>query len=162
MFGMSKIVGFFVLPSNLLFALALIGILLMATRFRRLGQWMTIVAVLLLVIFGLSPVGNLLIYPLEERFPQWKRSGPAPDGIIILGGAISPDISQERGQPALNEAAERITAVAKIARDYPNARIAFTGGSGALFQGPSEAHFVAELFESFGICLLYTSPSPRD
>ena len=38
MFGLSKLLGFFALPSNLLFALALLGILLMVTRFRRLGQ----------------------------------------------------------------------------------------------------------------------------
>ena len=31
MFGLSKVLGFFALPSNLLFALALAGILLMAT-----------------------------------------------------------------------------------------------------------------------------------
>jgi uncharacterized SAM-binding protein YcdF (DUF218 family) len=151
MFGLSKILGFFALPSNLLFALALLGILLMATRLRRFGQGLTIGAILGLVVFGFSPAGNLLIYPLEQRFPQWKAGGPAPDGIVVLGGAVSPDVSHDRGQPALNEAAERMTAVAKLARDYPKARIAFTGGSGRLFSGTSEAHFVAELFESFGI-----------
>lgn len=151
MFGLSKILGFFALPSNLLFAIALLGILLMATRLRRFGQGLTIGAVLGLVVFGFSPAGNLLIYPLEQRFPQWKAGGPTPDGIVVLGGAVSPDVSHDRGQPALNEAAERMTAVAKLARDYPKARIAFTGGSGRLFAGASEAHFVADLFESFGI-----------
>jgi uncharacterized SAM-binding protein YcdF (DUF218 family) len=151
MFGLSKVLGFFALPSNLLFSLALAGILLMATRFRRFGQGLTIGAVMGLVVFGISPAGNLLIYPLEERFPQWKAGGVAPDGIVVLGGAISPDVSSDRGQPALNEAAERMTAVAKLARDYPKARIAFTGGRGRLFDGASEAHFVADLFESFGI-----------
>jgi len=151
MFGLSKLLGFFALPSNLLFALALLGILLMVTRFRRLGQGLAVGAVLGLVVLGISPVGNILIFPLEQRFPQWKPEGPAPDGIVVLGGAVSPDVSHERGQPALNEAAERMTAVAKLARDYPKARIAFTGGRGRLFDGASEAHFVADLFESFGI-----------
>lgn len=151
MFGLSKVLGFFALPSNLLFSLALLGILLMATRFRRFGQGLTVGAVLGLVIFGFSPAGNLLIYPLEQRFPQWTARGTAPDGIVVLGGAVSPDVSHERGQPALNEAAERMTAVAKLARDYPKARIAFTGGSGRLFPSASEAHFVSDLFESFGI-----------
>ena len=96
MFGLSKILGFFALPSNLLFTLALVGILLMATRFRRFGQGLTVGAVLLAVVFGLSPAGNMLIYPLEERFPQWKAGGVAPDGIVVLGGAISPDVSSRR------------------------------------------------------------------
>lgn len=151
MFSLSKILGFFALPSNLLFALACGGVLLMATRWRRLGQGLAVGAVLGLAAFGFSPAGNLLIHPLEQRFPAGQSGGAAPDGIVVLGGAVSPDVSERRGQPALNEAAERMTAVAKLARDYPHAKIVFTGGSNSLFSGASEAHFVADLFESFGI-----------
>ena len=56
----------------------------------------------------------------------------APDGIVVLGGAISPDVSAARDAVALNEAAERITAAAELARRYPNARIVFSGGSDAV------------------------------
>ena len=150
-FGLSKILGFFALPSNLLFMLALAGILLMLTRFRRLGQGLTIGSVLLLAIVGITPVGNALMLPLEERFPKWDVSRGAPHGIVVLGGAISPDVSAARGEPALNEAAERMTAVARLAREFPQARIVFTGGSGRLFGGASEADHAAGLFESFGI-----------
>jgi len=151
MFGLSKVLGFFALPSNLLIVLALAGILLMRTRFRGFGQGLLIGAVLLLAVVGLAPVGNALMLPLEERFPKWDPKGGSPDGIVVLGGAVSPDVSDARKDIALNEAAERMTAVAKLARDHPSARIVFTGGSGRLFGGPSEADFVTSLFESFGI-----------
>lgn len=151
MFGLSKVLGFFALPSNLLIALALAGILLMRTRFRRFGQGLVIGAVLLLAVVGIAPVGNALMLPLEERFPKWEARGAVPHGIVVLGGAVSPDVSHARKEIALNEAAERMTAVAKLARDYPAARIVFTGGSGRLFGGASEADFVAGLFDSFGI-----------
>jgi uncharacterized SAM-binding protein YcdF (DUF218 family) len=151
MFGLSKVLGFFVLPSNLLIAAALVGILLMRTRWRRLGQALVIAAILLLVMIGIVPVGNVLMLPLEERFPKWDGRGPSPHGIVVLGGAISPDVSGARGDTALNEAAERMTTVAKLAREHPKARIVFTGGSGRLFEGASEADFVPSLFESFGI-----------
>lgn len=151
MFGPSKVLGFFVLPSNALIILALVGIWLMLTRFRRLGLGITIGAVLLLAVVGLAPVGNALMLPLEERFPKWDPRGAPPHGIVVLGGAISPDVSAARKDLALNEAAERMTAVAKLARDYPDAQIVFSGGSGRLFGGASEADFVAALFESFGI-----------
>jgi uncharacterized SAM-binding protein YcdF (DUF218 family) len=53
---------------------------------------------------------------------------------------------------ALNEAAERLTAVADLARRYPQARIIFSGGSAAvIFDEPPEAQFALRLFESFGI-----------
>ncbi len=41
--------------------------------------------------------------------------------------------------------------VAKLAREHPDAKIVFTGGSGRFFGGASEADFVARLFESFGV-----------
>lgn len=151
MFGLSKLLGFFLLPSNLLMLLALIGILLMGTRYKRLGQILTIGAVLLLTIIGIGPVGNALMVPLEDRFPKWDPRSGSPQGIIVLGGAVSPDVSAVRGEIALNEAAERMTAVAKLAREHPDAKIVFTGGSGRLFAGASEADFVANLFESFGV-----------
>ena len=150
-FGLSKVLGFFALPSNLLFTLALAGLLLMRTRFRRVGQGLAIGAVILLAIVGIGPVGNALMLSLEERFPKWDASRGAPDGIVVLGGAISPDVSAIRGEPALNEAAERMTAIAGLARQYPQARIVFTGGSGRLFGGASEADVALGLFESFGI-----------
>jgi uncharacterized SAM-binding protein YcdF (DUF218 family) len=132
-------------------ALALAGILLMNTRFRRFGQGLVIGAVLLLVVVGIAPVGNALMLPLEERFPKWDPKRGSPHGIVVLGGAVSPDVSAARNDIALNEAAERMTAVAKLARDHPSARIVFTGGSGRLFGGATEADFATDLFESFGI-----------
>lgn len=151
MFGLSKVLGFFALPSNLLIALALIGILLMRTRFRRFGQGLAIGAVLLLAVIGIAPVGNALMLPLEQRFPKWDPMGGEPHGIVVLGGAVSPDVSAARNEIALNEAAERMTAVAKLARQYPSARIVFSGGSGRLFGGASEADYAIGLLESFGI-----------
>ncbi len=151
MFALSKILGFFALPSNLLIVIALTGVLLMQTRVRTLGLGLLVGAVLLLALIGLSPVGNALMLPLEERFPKWTGKGATPDGIVVLGGAVSPDVSAARKETALNEAAERMTAIAELARAYPKAPIVFTGGSGRLFGGASEADFVTGLFASFGI-----------
>ena len=73
-------------------------------------------------------------------------------GIISLGGAFDTVVSPARGEVALNEAAERLTAIAELARRFPDARIAFSGGSGRLiYGGATEAELAARLFESFGI-----------
>src|SRR6266481_4082216 len=115
-FVLAKIIGFFALPSNILMSLGLIGIMLMATRFARAGRRLVVAALALIAIAGLSPLGNALILPLEERFPPWDASRGAPDGIVVLGGAITLDVSAARGAVALNEAAERITVAAELAR----------------------------------------------
>ena len=151
LFPSSKILGFLTLPSNLLFLLALAGILLMRTRFARTGRKLLVLAVLLLAVMGISPIGDALMLPLEQRFPKWDASRPAPEGIVVLGGVISPEVSAARGEVALNEAAERVTAIADLARRFPAAKIVFSGGSARLFGGPNEADLVVGLFESFGI-----------
>ena len=151
-FVLAKIFGFFALPSNILLSLGLIGIVLMATRFARAGRRLAVTALILIAVAGLSPFGNALILPLEERFPPWDPSRGAPTGIIMLGGALDTVVSQSRDEVALNEAAERMTAVAELARRYPDARIVFSGGSGRLiYDGVTEASLAARLFDSFGI-----------
>ncbi len=151
-FTLSKILGFFAAPSNLAVSIGIFGLLLLTTRFARTGRWLAFASLVALAILGLSPVGNALIIPLEQRFPPWTAVRGAPDGIIVLGGAISPDISAAREEVALNEAAERVTVVSDLARLYPRSRILFTGGSAALlWSDGTEAEFALRLFERFGI-----------
>jgi uncharacterized SAM-binding protein YcdF (DUF218 family) len=151
-FVLAKILGFFAAPSNILISLGLLGVLLMATRWRRAGRRLAVFSIVLLAIAGLSPLGNAIILPLEERFPPWDASRGAPTGIICLGGALDTVVSPVRGEVALNEAAERMTSIAELARRFPNARIVFTGGSGRLvYDGATEAELAARLFASFGI-----------
>lgn len=151
-FIVAKLLGFFELASNLLISIGLVGIVLLCTRFTRLASWLIVTSLVLIAIAGLSPLGNALILPLEQRFPPWDPSRGPPDGIIVLGGAINPQISAARGAAALNEAAERITATVTLARRYPNARIIFSGGNNALlFDGGVEAVIAVNEFEALGI-----------
>ncbi len=151
-FVLSKSVGFFALPSNLLISIGIVGLLLLCTRFRRLASWLVVTSIVLLVIVGLSPLGNILILPLEQRFPPWDPSRGPPAGIVVLGGAIIPDVSAARGKVALDEAAERITAAAELAHRYPNARIIYTGGSSALMSDRiPEAPFAVRELEALGV-----------
>jgi uncharacterized SAM-binding protein YcdF (DUF218 family) len=151
-FPLTKTLGFFALPSNLLITLGLLGAVMLMTRYARLGRRLLVVSVLLIGVVGLSPLGNLLILPLEQRFPPWDAARGSPDGIVVLGGSIDPELSLTRGDVSLNESAERLTAVAELARRYPQARIVFSGGNGGLIiREGSEAEFALNLFHSFGI-----------
>jgi len=151
-FSLSKILGFFAYPSNVLIAIGLLGLVLLLTRFTRLASWLIVTSLVLIAVAGLSPLGNALILPLEQRFPPWDASRGPPDGIVLLGGMISPDVSAARGAVALNEAAERITVTAELARRYPNARIVLTGGRNALiFDEGIEAVFAVRQLEALGV-----------
>src|SRR5436190_19960082 len=151
-FTLSKILGFFANLSDLIVSIGLVGFVLLATRWSRTGRWMIGVGFVALAILGLSPIGNGLMVLLEQRFPRWDVSRGPPDGIVVLGGAISPDVSAARDEVALNEAAERLTVVAELARRYPEARILLSGGSGALiYEKSAEAPFAMRLLQGLGI-----------
>jgi uncharacterized SAM-binding protein YcdF (DUF218 family) len=151
-FILSKIVGFFALPSDVAATLAALGVILLFTRFRRAGRRLATLGVVLLLVAGLTPLGNALMLPLEDRFPPWDASRGAPVGIIVLGGAVGPELSAARHTPDLNESAERITATAALARQYPQARIVYSGGNARLvLTGGIEADYAIDLLESLGV-----------
>ena len=114
-FVLSKTLGYLLLPTNFLIGMGLLGSILMMTRFASLGRKLVMAALLLLVICGLSPLGNLLLYPLESRFPPWDASRGAPDGIIVLGGSIEPDLSAAHDTAVVRGAPDRIIAAAALA-----------------------------------------------
>jgi uncharacterized SAM-binding protein YcdF (DUF218 family) len=141
-FVLSKSLGFFATPSNLIILIGIVGLVLLPTRFARAGRWLGFVSLIILAILGLSPIGNALITPLEDRFPPWDAARGAPDGVIVLGGTID----------AWGPRNERLLVVPELLQRYPNARVLFSGGSGALIDdGDPEAKFAARLLSSFGI-----------
>jgi uncharacterized SAM-binding protein YcdF (DUF218 family) len=151
-FVLSKTIGFFAVPSNLFISIGIAGLILLCTRFTRLASWLVVTSLVLVAVVGLSPLGNVLLLSLEQRFPRWDASHGPPDGIVVLGGAIWPEVSEARGVVKLDDAAERITATVELARRYPNARIVYTGGSAALVSDHiPEAPFAVRELEALGV-----------
>jgi uncharacterized SAM-binding protein YcdF (DUF218 family) len=151
-FFLSKTIGKMLLPTNFLIGIGVIGALLLATRWASLGRRLMVFSLLMLAVCGFSPLGSWLLYPLESRFPPWDAARGAPDGIIILGGSIDPDLSIAHGGAVVRSDADRIIAAAALARQYPNARILFTGGSANLMSNDArEADYAGALFESLGV-----------
>jgi uncharacterized SAM-binding protein YcdF (DUF218 family) len=151
-FVLSKTLGAMLLPTNFLILLGILGVLLLATRFAPLGRKLLIASMLMLAICGFLPLGYLLLYPLEHRFPPWDAAGGAPDGIVVLGGPIDADLSVAHDTPVISSAPDRIVAAAELARKYPNARIVFTGGSANLISNDAkEADYAVKIFEELGI-----------
>jgi uncharacterized SAM-binding protein YcdF (DUF218 family) len=148
----SKVLGFFLIPSNFIALLCACGALLALTRWRRLAATMLASGITLLLVAGYSPLGTALLLPLTERFPAWQDDGRAADGIIVLGGAINSDVSAARNALETDASAERIVVMLQLARRYPAARIVYSGGSSNLLApGRAEAPFAAALLAEFGV-----------
>jgi uncharacterized SAM-binding protein YcdF (DUF218 family) len=123
------------------------------TRWTKLGRGLLVASALLFAVFGFTPAGSLLMYPLESRFPPWDASRGAPDGIVVLGGGIDADPSAAHGEAAFSNSAGRIISAAMLAHRFPNARVLYSGGSANLLSDTSarEADFAAKVFEGLGI-----------
>jgi uncharacterized SAM-binding protein YcdF (DUF218 family) len=151
-FVLSKTASLLLVPSNLLLIIGLAGLALLLTRWRRLGRRLALTSLTLFLALGLLPVGAALNHIIENRFPVWDPSRGTPDGIVVLGGAIDPALSRVRGQIVLGGAAERVTIIAELARDYPKARIVFSGGDASLLANqPNEADYLYPLLDTFGV-----------
>lgn len=150
-FVLSKVLGFFATPSNAVASICIVGVVLyIAGRQQRGLRWLT-TGVAMLLLPGFSPIGNLLLLPLSERFPAWKDDGGKPAGIIVLGGAVDGTISEARGAVEINSAAERMTEAVALARRFPEAKIVFTGGSGSMLPNAiAEAPYAERLFNDLG------------
>jgi uncharacterized SAM-binding protein YcdF (DUF218 family) len=151
-FVLSKTVALLLVPSNLLLLVGLAGLALLVTRRQRLGKALALTSLVLFLVIGFLPVGYTLNYILENRFPVWNPARGAPDGIVVLGGVIEVGMAKTRGQVGLSDAAERVTVIAKLARDYPNARIVYSSGDASLLgTGPAEADYLYPLLDTFGV-----------
>jgi uncharacterized SAM-binding protein YcdF (DUF218 family) len=127
----SKIVWFFLTPSNALVTLTLAGLWLMRKKRAVLGGRLAASGAVGLLVAGLSPLANAIIWPLEERFSAFDDSDYTykVDGIIVLGGTLDSEVTLARDQLALNETGERIIALGTLARRYPEARVIYSGGA---------------------------------
>ena len=151
-FYISKVLWFCLQPSGLLLIMLVAGAALLRTRYQRAGQRLVILSAALLFIGGLLPLSAWLILPLEERFPRADLSGQDITGIIVLGGVEDSRVSTARNVHAINEAAERITEIAALAKRYPEAKIVFTGGSVEILSTPTTGAAAAKLIlNDFGI-----------
>jgi uncharacterized SAM-binding protein YcdF (DUF218 family) len=151
-FILSKTVGLLLLPSNLLIIAAVIGVALLVTRWRRAGVRTIVASVVVLAFVGLLPVGSMLMHGLESRFPPWDTGRGPPHGIVVLGNAISPRLSQSFGMPVFSASSSRVLAMAALAHAYPAARIVYAGGDPSLAgTGAREADFVHPVLDGLRI-----------
>ncbi|GAB4230950.1 MAG: YdcF family protein [Kiloniellaceae bacterium] len=154
-FFLSKIAWFLLKPLN-----SLLFCLLAWLTSRRLG-WRGLARFfgLLLVIYGglilLTPLPEMALRSLENRFPVPQVEADDIAGIIVLGGATdSGTVAKSRDQVQLNSNAERLTTVVALHRRMPEKDIVVSGFSGRLVpRGWNEAEITRRFFAELGVDL---------
>ena len=147
-FIVSKLVGALLRPDTWI-VIALAGIVLaLIFQRRRMALWISSISLALLIALSALPLGDLLLQPIERRYPA-NPNLDAVDGIIVLGGGENARASAFWSQVQLNEGAERYTAALALARRFPEAQVLFTGGSGALRNAAGATTSEAAIAERF-------------
>jgi uncharacterized SAM-binding protein YcdF (DUF218 family) len=146
MFVLAKLFELCADPSFWVPVLLVVGAALLWTRWCRLGRILLAATAVFVAVISIVPVGMLLNEVLEDRFPTVRELPAHVDGIIVLGGAVDQVATRFRGQPQLNDAAERMTAFVALARRHPEARLVFTGGSGSIYHPEIKETLVARRF----------------
>lgn len=154
MFVLSKLLAFVTQPLSWV-ALVLLAGVLMLRRWPRMGHRLCTLALLTLLVQGWMGPPTALLHHLESRYPARDTLPDAERyaGVVVLGGALElPDLWEAHGQPALNGAAERMTAPLELLQRHAHLQLLFTGGHGQLLgQGLSEAQRAAWFYRTMGV-----------
>lgn len=150
-FYISKLIWLLVSPDSLLLILIILSLVLLYIGKIKQAKTLLTTISLLLILIALLPVGEWLLYPLESRFQTNPNLPEKVDGIIVLSGAEDAELSHIWKQVELGAAAERDLAFLTLTRQYPNAKLIFTGGSGSLTKQEYKGADVAKsLFKQLG------------
>lgn len=148
----SKVIWALISPDSLIVILGVSAWIAGILKWQRVSRSLLASCALLLALIGFFPIGEWLIAPLENRFTTNAALPSEVDGIVVLGGAISPRMSNIWQQPEVGGAADRLTNFLYLARLYPNAQLVFTGGSGAVTEQEfKEAEMAQILFDQLGL-----------
>jgi uncharacterized SAM-binding protein YcdF (DUF218 family) len=125
-YSISKAIWLLVAPTNALILITAAASLWAALGLSKWAAWLATAGACALLIGAFTPVSYWLSLPLENRFPQWQAgSQPNVHGIIVLGGEVG----------------ERITVLAELTRDFPQARL--------VYSGPGEDRAADDLLKKF-------------
>jgi len=153
MFVVAKLLAFLTQPLAWVAVLLALGLLL-RQRWPRAGSAVLGSALAVLLLQGWEPLPDALLRRLEAQHPAPAQIDlPRYAGVIVLGGALeSSYVWEGHAQPALNDAAERMTAALPLLQRQPQLKLLFTGGSGELLtQGLSEAERARRFYADMGV-----------
>ena len=129
-FILSKLFWVFASPGNCLALLLVVGAFLGVSHVeaqQKIGRRICFVVALAFFFIGVFPVGAWFLVPLENQYPLQKPEHVA--GIILLGGDERPRDSVMPDRLVFLDSGRRYIAFAALARQYPAAKLLFSGGS---------------------------------
>ncbi len=148
----SKIFWRLASPDIFLLLVLLVGVCLLYLGREKLGRRLVAITTTIIILFSMFPISSMLLIPLENRFPIPEPLPEDINGVIVLGGAENPKLTQMRGQASLVGSAVRLTTFVSLARRFSDVKLVYAGGQGAIGAQEYKAAFTAKFFiEQMGL-----------
>lgn len=103
------------------------------------------------VVTMVLPTGNLLLEPLEQRFPAVPRGRLAATNIVVLAGGEKLQAAYRSGQPQYGEHNERVTEGAAMAIANPGSHLWAVGGVRRPENGPYDVDWNIRTWRALGV-----------
>ena len=151
-FSLSKILWLLLSPLNLIIFGFLISFIFKIIKVKFLKIFFFYFSFIIFIISTFLPTGSYLNYLLEKNYHYSNSYPDSIDGILILGGATNPFLTNEYGMVSLNASAEILYEFFNLINKYPDSKVVFSGGSGSLeFPNLGHSDSVKILFKNIGI-----------
>lgn len=146
-----KFFGWLINIDKILMFVFIASIVLLFTRWWRIGRGGVFSAVLILFSVAILPTGNKLVSYLENRIDVPSSLPADAKGIILLGGSFNLHLTAKLDKPSYNMAAGRIIDFVMVAAKYPNLPLVFTGAGNVPDPKANEAANMKKLLPGFNI-----------
>lgn len=145
-FYASKVLWEALKPDNVIAILLVLVLIVKSSNWVDWKNYLKFSLAASLLIITIFPVGNWLTLPLEQRFGILAALPGKVDGIVVLSGGMNAKATALLDQVQVNEQADRDFAFIKLARQYPEARLVYSGGSSSLVHQQHKGADVASRF----------------
>ena len=148
-FWLSKIIWAVFSPAHFIVILFILSFFLSQTN--GLKSFIRGLTAVFFVVALLFPIGDWALLPLEQCNSD-QGMPMRVDGVFILGGGVNTRLSDQRHAIAFNDSSERIFALLKLLKQYPNAQFIYSGGSSSLKQNSiGEAEYVKQFLDDMAV-----------
>ncbi|WP_193142624.1 YdcF family protein [Meridianimarinicoccus sp. MJW13] len=150
-FPLSKLFWMAARPESWLLGLMLLALAGLLLHRRPLAVTALSLAIAAFLVIALLRPAYTLLGPLERAYPA-NPDLAAPAAIVVLGGGEEAVRTDTYGQPHISDKGDRFLTAIALARQYPEARVVFTGGTGWFRTGFLPGSEVArQIFTGAGI-----------
>ncbi|HWP69098.1 MAG TPA: YdcF family protein [Rectinemataceae bacterium] len=129
MFMLGKVLAFFAFPPGLIILFGLLSLILLFLNKRKAALGVSTLALILFYLLSMNAFSNLLIAPLENRYPPISKAEDSR-AIVVLGGGYNDRSPEYNSGPALTPAAEkRVVYGLELSKRF-DLPLIFSGGKG--------------------------------